>query len=91
MNEQKESQRFQSRHVHFPFVGDYNRSGFISFIGRWILQPITRLTRSVEQIKEGNLDLVVKTESRDEMGRLSEAFNEMAASRVSFDGVTNAI
>lgn len=53
---------------------------FILLIGRWILQPITRLTRSVEQIKAGNLDLVVKVESRDEIGQLSESFNEMAAS-----------
>ncbi|MEN6623961.1 MAG: ATP-binding protein [Smithella sp.] len=53
---------------------------FILLIGRWILQPITRLTGSVEQIKAGNLDLVLKVESQDEIGKLSESFNEMAAS-----------
>ena len=63
----------------FLLMGIIMAVGFIFFIGRWILLPITRLTRSVEQIKEGNLDLVVKIESQDEMGRLSEAFNEMAS------------
>lgn len=53
---------------------------FIMSIRRWILQPITRLTGSVEQIKAGNLDLVLKVESQDEIGKLSESFNEMAAS-----------
>jgi signal transduction histidine kinase len=64
----------------FLLLGVIMAVGFIFFVGWWILQPITRLTRSVEEIKEGNLDLVVKSESQDEMGRLSEAFNEMAAS-----------
>ncbi len=53
---------------------------FIFFTGRWILRPINRLIRSAEEIRGGNLDLVVQTGSRDEIGRLSEAFNDMAAS-----------
>jgi NtrC-family two-component system sensor histidine kinase KinB len=53
---------------------------FIFFTGRWILRPINRLIRSAEEIRGGNLDLVVQTDSRDEIGRLSEAFNDMAAS-----------
>ena len=53
--------------------------GFVLLTGRWILRPIGRLTRSVEEIKRGNLDLVVQSDSRDEIGRLSEAFNEMAS------------
>ena len=54
--------------------------GFMFLTGRWILRPITQLIRSANEIKRGNLDLVVKTISRDEIGQLSEAFNEMAAS-----------
>ena len=46
---------------------------------RWILLPITRLTESVNDIREGNFDLVVETGYRDEIGRLSESFNEMAS------------
>ena len=53
---------------------------YVLLIGRWILQPIRRLTQSVDEIKQGNLDLVVKSGSRDEIGHLSEAFNEMTAS-----------
>ncbi len=53
---------------------------FILFTGRWILRPINMLIRSAEEIRGGNLDLVVQTNSRDEIGRLSEAFNDMAAS-----------
>lgn len=53
---------------------------FVLFTGRWILRPINRLIRSTDEIRRGNLDLVVESSSRDEIGRLSEAFNEMALS-----------
>jgi PAS domain S-box-containing protein len=52
---------------------------FVFFTGRWILRPIHRLIRSADEIRKGNLDLVVSSQSRDEIGHLSEAFNEMAA------------
>jgi NtrC-family two-component system sensor histidine kinase KinB len=52
---------------------------FMLLAGRWIVRPISRLTRSAEEIRKGNLELVVPVESRDEIGRLSAAFNEMAA------------
>ncbi len=55
-------------------------SAFLLLTGRWILRPIQRLIGSAEEIRRGNLDLVVATGSRDEIGRLSEAFNAMAAS-----------
>lgn len=45
---------------------------------RWILVPIKRLIESAEEIRKGNLDLVIKADSRDEMGQLSESFNSMA-------------
>ena len=46
---------------------------------RWILYPISRLIESANEIRGGNLDLVLENTARDEIGRLSEAFNEMAA------------
>ncbi|MEW6079633.1 MAG: ATP-binding protein [Thermodesulfobacteriota bacterium] len=46
---------------------------------RWILRPINRLTESVNEIREGNFDLVLEAGSKDEIGRLSESFNEMTA------------
>jgi signal transduction histidine kinase len=54
--------------------------GFLFFTGKWILHPITRLINSAKEIQKGNLDLVIPGGSRDEIGQLSEAFNEMAAS-----------
>lgn len=54
--------------------------GFLFLTGKWILHPITRLIDSAKEIQKGNLDLVVERASRDEIGQLSETFNEMAAS-----------
>jgi two-component system, NtrC family, sensor histidine kinase KinB len=53
--------------------------GCVLFTGRWILRPVDRLIRSAEDIQKGNLELVIRSKSRDEIGRLSEAFNEMAS------------
>ena len=53
---------------------------FIFFTRRWVLRPIHRLIRSADDIRRGNLDLVVAIDSRDEIGHLSESFNAMAAS-----------
>lgn len=51
---------------------------FIYLTQRWILVPIRRLIEFAEEIKRGNLEIVLKTESGDEIGQLSEAFNSMA-------------
>ena len=59
-------------------AGGVLAAGFVVFTGKWILRPIHRLIRSAEEIKNGNLDLVVPVESEDEVGRLSESFNAMA-------------
>ena len=53
---------------------------FMFLTGRWILKPIRRLIASANEIRSGKLDLVMSAASRDEIGQLSEAFNEMAAS-----------
>jgi signal transduction histidine kinase len=52
---------------------------FVIIIGPSILRPISNLTRSVKEIQHGNLDLVVKARSGDEIGQLAEAFNEMTS------------
>jgi len=62
------------------FAGALLAVSFIVFTRRWILYPIRRLIQSTEEIKKGNLDLCIQVGSHDEIGRLSEAFNEMAAS-----------
>jgi signal transduction histidine kinase len=53
---------------------------FIIVIGPSLLRPISSLTRSVKEIQNGNLDLVVKAGSGDEIGQLASAFNDMTRS-----------
>ncbi len=61
------------------FAATVVAAGFLFLTGKWILRPIDRLIDSANEIRKGNLDLVVQSGSRDEIGRLSQAFNEMAA------------
>jgi signal transduction histidine kinase len=51
---------------------------FVYLTGKWILRPIKRLILSADEIKNGDLDLVVAVETHDEIGQLSESFNAMA-------------
>jgi two-component system, NtrC family, sensor histidine kinase KinB len=53
---------------------------FVVIIGPSMLRPISYLTRSVKEIQQGNLDLVVKARSGDEIGQLASAFNDMTRS-----------
>ncbi len=53
---------------------------FAVIIGPSIIRPISYLTRSVKEIQKGNLDLVVKARSGDEIGQLVVAFNDMTRS-----------
>ena len=62
------------------FIAMAMGAGFTVLAGPAILGPIASLTRSVREIQKGNLDLVVNVHSRDEIGQLGEAFNQMAAS-----------
>jgi NtrC-family two-component system sensor histidine kinase KinB len=52
---------------------------FTYFVGRSILRPLATVTKSIREIEQGNLDLVVQVKSRDELRQLAEAFNSMAA------------
>ncbi|MDD5711123.1 MAG: ATP-binding protein [Smithellaceae bacterium] len=63
----------------FLLLGTLISLTFIFFIRKWILRPIDRLIASAEEIRSGNLELTVHTDSQDEIGRLSEAFNAMTA------------
>jgi signal transduction histidine kinase/HAMP domain-containing protein len=47
-------------------------------IRRWILWPLRRLAAFADEARRGNLDLVLQPKGRDEIGRLAEAFNDMA-------------
>jgi len=66
------------RHLIFAMLGAILIAFlFSSLIQRWILRPIRRLIESTQEIRQGSLDLVLKRESHDEIGELSESFNEM--------------
>lgn len=81
-NQQARHKAASARHQMFVLllIGVAVAFLYIFLVGKWILQPIKRLTHSVDEIKQGNLDLVVKSSSRDEIGHLSAAFNEMTSS-----------
>jgi two-component system, NtrC family, sensor histidine kinase KinB len=76
----KDAASAQERMYLFLLCGILVAVAFMLFIGKWILRPIERLIRSTEEIRDGNLDLVVQIDSGDEIGRLSEAFNDMTTS-----------
>ena len=46
---------------------------------RWILHPINRLIESTNEIRRGNLDLVLEADPETKSVQLSESFNEMTA------------
>jgi len=48
-------------------------------LGRSILEPIQLLTRATRELGEGKLDQPVPVATRDELGELALAFNNMAA------------
>ncbi len=52
---------------------------FTLLVARSILRPLATVIRSIREIEQGNLDLVVQVKSRDEIRQLAEAFNSMAA------------
>ena len=48
-------------------------------LGRWISRPIEALSRLAERLGQGELDLEIPLTRGDEVGRLGQAFNAMAA------------
>lgn len=49
-----------------------------AFIGKRILKPIFDLNKATEEISKGNFEVRLKTDSRSEIGELSNNFNKMA-------------
>jgi signal transduction histidine kinase len=47
------------------------------FVSRSIVRPLKALQKATEQIKEGNLDYAVLSQSKDEIGDLFRSFEEM--------------
>ena len=60
-------------------AGFITATGVVYHLSRSIVQPIQNLTESVRQLGEGKLAQHVPVLSGDEVGKLAETFNQMAA------------
>jgi len=60
-------------------VGFFTATGVIYHLSHSIVQPVQNLTESARQLGEGQLAQHVPVQSDDEVGKLAEAFNKMAA------------
>ncbi|SDZ32179.1 cell wall metabolism sensor histidine kinase WalK [Thermoactinomyces sp. DSM 45892] len=47
------------------------------FVSRSIIKPLDRLKKAAEKIASGDLDFAIKATSKDEIGQLNRAFEEM--------------
>lgn len=47
------------------------------YVSRSIIRPIRKLQNAASMIKDGNLNVAIKAESKDELGRLAIGFEEM--------------
>ena len=52
---------------------------FAMAFSRWFTRPIERLSAGAQEIASGNYDVQISIVHRDEIGRLAEDFNHMAA------------
>jgi signal transduction histidine kinase/HAMP domain-containing protein len=77
----RENARSAQRQMYILLgLGTLVAVNLILFARRWILRPVQRLIRSVDEIRRGNLDIVVHVDSHDEIGHLAESFNAMTVS-----------
>ncbi|MCX9012899.1 MAG: ATP-binding protein [Candidatus Methanoperedens sp.] len=53
---------------------------FIVLIGRWLTEPVLRLSEGAKRINKGILNQNIEVNSRDELGELAATFNDMALS-----------
>ena len=52
---------------------------FAMLFSRWFTRPIRKLSNGAQEIAAGNYDVKIQVEHHDEIGRLAEDFNHMAA------------
>ena len=50
----------------------------VLLISRWLVNPLTSLSQNAKLLASGNLNVRIKHQSEDELGRLCENFNELA-------------
>jgi two-component system, NtrC family, sensor histidine kinase KinB len=79
-NAAREQSRHSSQLMIVAIVGSFLVAVSISYVlARSLTKPIQALTESAQQLGEGNLDQVVTVDTQDEVGKLADAFNKMAA------------
>ena len=79
-NEARQQSRDASRYmIGTLFTGFVVATTVTYVLARSIVQPVQNLTESAQQLGDGNLDQHVPVQSHDEVGKLAEAFNRMAA------------
>ncbi len=71
-------------------LGSLVASGFMLLVSKWILRPISSLTKAANEIKSGNLDIVIHSQSHDEIGQLAKTLDGMAASLREFKRTDHA-
>lgn len=49
-----------------------------AFFSRWVTKPVQELTRGARRMSTGNFGITVNIRSRDEIGELGKAFNDMS-------------
>ncbi len=66
--------------------------GVILFLFRRVIYPLNRLQEGTQAIKQGNFATLVATKHQDEIGRLSQHFNDMTQSlKESYDSLEEEI
>lgn len=66
-------------------------AGVIYFVSTRIAKPIKRITTVAKQIADGNLDVQLFVDSRDEVGQLSKAFNLTIDRLMNYQGYIDEI
>jgi signal transduction histidine kinase len=61
------------------------------FMMRRLLDPLTRMTRITQEIAAGKFSARVPTGGKDEIGRLAQAFNRMAADLKKLEGLRRSL
>ena len=75
----RETAESSTRWMLFSMLGSAAVASAIAIAAsRAILEPIRAVTRAARGMSRGDLDQVVPSTTRDELGELAEAFNEMA-------------
>ena len=79
-NKARRQSRAASDYMIATLAGGLLLATVVAYVlARSIVHPVQSLTESAQQLGDGNLDQHVPVQSQDEVGRLAEAFNKMAA------------